>query len=192
VGCYDDRAKLSKSSFHLFAAFVSATPARLLKSHIIVQGPNTIRLPANTRATSAHSIFRCIYDCAHPIRYGKSSHSSPSVSDNTYADISLTDILTPANLNPLFTSHPELIPALFPHLPPDLPMPPSPDVLQRVTNSPQFRAAVQNFDQALRTGLLGGLVRSMGLPEEAGTSVEAFLRAIQDQAGSRQDSMDED
>lgn len=46
--------------------------------------------------------------------------------------MSLTDILTPANLTPLFNSHPELIPALFPHLPPDLPVPPSADALQRI------------------------------------------------------------
>jgi len=96
--------------------------------------------------------------------------------------LSLTDILTPANLNPLFTSHPDLIPALFPHLPPDLPTPPSPEVLQRIINSPQFRASVQNFDQALRTGLLSGIVRSMGLPEQAGLGVEQFLRAVQEQA----------
>ena len=105
-----------------------------------------------------------------------------------HTDISLTDILTPANLNPLFASHPELIPALFPHLPPDLPLPPSPEILQRIANSPQFRAAVRNFDMALRTGLLGGLVGTLGLPEEAGTSVEAFLRAIQDQARGNDDN----
>ncbi|EGN98003.1 hypothetical protein SERLA73DRAFT_182828 [Serpula lacrymans var. lacrymans S7.3] len=98
------------------------------------------------------------------------------------SDLSLSDILTPGNINPLFVSHPELIPALFPHLPPDMPTPPSPEVLQRVINTPQFRAAVRNLDQALRTGLLGGMVRSLGLPEEAGTSVEAFLRAIQHQS----------
>ena len=108
-------------------------------------------------------------------------------------DLSLTDILTPANLNPLFASHPELIPALFPHLPLDLPVPPSAEELQRIVISPQFRAAVRNFDQALHTGLLGGLVRSLGLPEEAGTSLEAFLRAIQDQARSTErDSMSTD
>nr|GAT58772.1 adhesion regulating molecule [Mycena chlorophos] len=97
-------------------------------------------------------------------------------------EYSLTDILTPANLTPLFTSHPELIPTLFPHLPPDLPVPPSPEALQRIINSPQFRAAVSNFDQALRTGLLGGLVRALGLPEEAGLGIEPFLRAVQEQA----------
>ncbi|KAF8158332.1 proteasome complex subunit Rpn13 ubiquitin receptor-domain-containing protein [Crassisporium funariophilum] len=109
------------------------------------------------------------------------------------SDVSLTDILTPANLTPLFNSHPELISALFPHLPPDLPLPPSAEVLQRIVHSPQFRAAVSNFDQALRTGLLGGLVRTLGLPEEAGTGVGPFLRAIQEQADrERNNSMDTD
>ena len=117
--------------------------------------------------------------------------------------MSLRDVLTRENIAPLFTSHPELIPALFPHLPPDLPMPPSPEVLQRVVGSPQFQEAVRSFDQALHTGLLGGLVRGLGLPEEAGTGVEPFLRAIQEQAeregsgsgssnGHSEDSMDTD
>jgi len=54
---------------------------------------------------------------------------------------------------------------------------------------------VINFDRALRTGLLGGLVRQLGLPEEAGTSVEAFLRAIREQAhgsGTEGERMDTD
>ncbi|KAL0581000.1 hypothetical protein V5O48_000994 [Marasmius crinis-equi] len=97
-------------------------------------------------------------------------------------EYSLEDILTPANITPLFSSHPELIPSLFPHLPPDLPTPPSEEALRQIINSPQFRAAVSNFDQALRTGLLGGLVRGLGLPEEAGLGIEPFLKAIQEQA----------
>ncbi|KAK7048255.1 adhesion regulating molecule [Favolaschia claudopus] len=113
-------------------------------------------------------------------------------------EYSLTDILTPANLTPLFNSHPELIPTLFPHLPPDLPTPPSAEALQRIINSPQFRSAVSNFDQALRTGMLGELVRALGLPEEAGTGIEPFLRAVQAQAdkdrssGGSEDRMDTD
>ncbi|KAF9527554.1 proteasome complex subunit Rpn13 ubiquitin receptor-domain-containing protein [Crepidotus variabilis] len=103
-------------------------------------------------------------------------------------DLSLTDILTPGNLLPLFTQHPELVPSLFPHLPPDLPVPPSADALQRIIHSPQFRSAVSNFDQALRTGMLGGLVRTLGLPEEAGTGIGPFLRAIQEQADREQDN----
>lgn len=96
--------------------------------------------------------------------------------------VSLRDVLTPENLNPLFTNHPELIPALFPHLPSDLPTPPSAEALKQIISSPQFQSAVRNFDQALHTGLLGGLVRGLGLPEEAGTGVEPFLRAVQEQA----------
>lgn len=97
-------------------------------------------------------------------------------------EISLTDVLTPANLRPLFASHPELAQSLFPHLPPDLPHPPTAETLERVVSSPQFRAAVHNLDMALRTGLLGDLVRTLGLPAEAGTGVEPFLRALQEQA----------
>ncbi|KAA1469834.1 adhesion regulating molecule [Dentipellis sp. KUC8613] len=97
-------------------------------------------------------------------------------------ELSLTDILTPAVLTPLFTSHPDLIPSLFPQLPPDLPNPPSAEVLSDIIASPQFRSAVVTFDRALRTGMLAGLVRQLGLPEEAGTGAEAFLRAIAEQA----------
>ena len=111
--------------------------------------------------------------------------------DPNILEYSLTDILTPANVTPLFTSHPELVPTLFPHLPPDLPNPPNAETVTQIIASPQFRSAVSNLDQALRVGLLGGFVRSLGLPEEAGTSVEAFLRAIQDQADS-DDSMQTD
>ncbi|EMD39835.1 hypothetical protein CERSUDRAFT_112101 [Gelatoporia subvermispora B] len=110
-------------------------------------------------------------------------------------EILLGDVLTPANLSALFATHPEVISAIFPHLPPDLPTPPSQETLEQIIASPQFRAAVRNFDQALRTGLLGPVVRGLGLPEEAGTGVEAFLRAIQDQArreGEGGDRMDTD
>jgi 26S proteasome regulatory subunit N13 len=111
--------------------------------------------------------------------------------DPNASEYSLTDILTPANITPLFTSHPELVPTLFPHLPSDLPNPPNAETVTQIIASPQFRSAVSNLDQALRTGLLGGFVRSLGLPEEAGTSVESFLKAIQDQAAS-EDSMQTD
>ncbi|KAJ7254350.1 proteasome complex subunit Rpn13 ubiquitin receptor-domain-containing protein [Mycena haematopus] len=75
---------------------------------------------------------------------------------------------------------------------------PSAEALQRIINSPQFRSAVSSFDQALRTGMLGGLVRALGLPEEAGTGIEPFLRAVQEQAdrdsshGGAEDRMDTD
>lgn len=114
------------------------------------------------------------------------------------SDVALSDILTTDNLFPLFRSHPELVPTIFPSLPSDLPVPLSAEVLERVISSPQFQSAVRSFDQALRTGLLGGLVRGLGLPDEAGTGILPFLRAIQDQAsqsgsdGAHRDSMDTD
>lgn len=56
---------------------------------------------------------------------------------------------------------------------------------------------MRSLDQALATGLLGGLVRGLGLPDEAGTGVIAFLNAIKDQAerrasGSGDDTMETD
>ncbi|CAK5284279.1 unnamed protein product [Mycena citricolor] len=69
-------------------------------------------------------------------------------------DMSLSDILTPANLTPLFTSHPELIPTLFPHLPPDLPTPPSAEALQRIINSPN---SVRLFQASTKLYKLGSL-----------------------------------
>lgn len=96
-------------------------------------------------------------------------------------ELLLSDILTPANLAPIFSS-PDLVHSIFPHLPADLPVPPSTEALQSIIDSPQFHAAVRSLDQALSTGLLGGLVRGLGLPEEAGTGVGPFLEAIKEQA----------
>ncbi|KAG8214880.1 adhesion regulating molecule [Butyriboletus roseoflavus] len=133
-----------------------------------------------------------------------------SAAPNPDDEISLTDILTPSNLLPLFTTHPELLSSLFPHLPPDLlpsgnaPLTPHQtaqltESLQRTINSPPFRAAVAQLDRALRTGALGGFVRSLGLPENAGAGVDAFLRAIGEQArregqggSGQEDRMEED
>jgi hypothetical protein len=126
-----------------------------------------------------------------PRQVRKAQKRSLQFTDPGAPEYSLTDILTPANVIPLFTSHPELVPTLFPHLPSDLPNPPNAETVSQIIGSPQFRSAVSNLDQALRTGLLGGFVRSLGLPEEAGTSVQAFLRAIQDQVAS-EDSMQTD
>ena len=45
-----------------------------------------------------------------------------------------------------------------------------------------------NLDQALRTGMLGDLVRTLGLPEEAGAGIGPFLRAIMEQAERQRNS----
>jgi len=47
-------------------------------------------------------------------------------------DISLTDVLSSNNIAPLLTSRSEIVSTLLPHLPPDLPVPPSAEALQRV------------------------------------------------------------
>lgn len=47
---------------------------------------------------------------------------------------------------------------------------------------------MRSFDAALASGGLGGLVRALGLPEEAGTGWEAFLNAIAEQARRQQES----
>ncbi|KDR82733.1 hypothetical protein GALMADRAFT_238237 [Galerina marginata CBS 339.88] len=160
-------------------------------------GPEASTSTAATQPSASSSTAQSGFE-ATPEQLATLSQMLTSISSRPGAgqsvpEVSLTDILTPANLAPVFNNHPELIPALFPHLPPDLPVPPSAEVLQRIIHSPQFRAAVSNFDQALRTGLLGGLVRTLGLPEEAGTGVGPFLRAIQEQADrERNNSMDTD
>ncbi|KAF8526090.1 adhesion regulating molecule [Gautieria morchelliformis] len=114
----------------------------------------------------------------------------PGASGPHAPELLLSDILTPANLAPLFES-PELVHSIFPHLPADLPIPPSSEALQNIIDSPQFHAAVRSLDQALSTGLLGGLVRGLGLPEAAGTGVGPFLEAIKEQA-QRHGSSDQD
>jgi len=111
------------------------------------------------------------------------------------SSFSLSDILTPSMLQPVFSS-PELVRTLLPHLPADLPADPSPAVIRQIVESSQFQTAIRQLQYALDTGLLGELVAQMGLPREAGTSVEAFLRAIGEQArrgsGSGGDTMETD
>lgn len=112
-------------------------------------------------------------------------------------ELSLNDLLTAANLKPLF-NNPAILEAVFPHLPPDLPVdaPQSEETLRRIVESPQFRASVRSLDQALSTGLLAGFVRGLGLPEEAGLGVGPFLTAIIEQAkekvGDERDAMETD
>ncbi|EJD41309.1 adhesion regulating molecule [Auricularia subglabra TFB-10046 SS5] len=93
--------------------------------------------------------------------------------------LSLADVLTPANLAPVFADA-SLAQSLFPHLP--RPVPHTPEALQQVVSSAQFQSAVRELDRALRTGLLADLVRGLGLPASAGESAEAFINAIAEQS----------
>ncbi|KAG8904455.1 hypothetical protein FRB99_001715 [Tulasnella sp. 403] len=99
----------------------------------------------------------------------------------TEPDLSLSDVLTPTNLQPLL-DNPTLLSAVFPSLPSDLPVKPSPETIRKIVESPPFQASVRQLDQALATGLLQELMVNLGLPPEAGTGVGPFLKAISDQA----------
>ncbi|KIO32974.1 hypothetical protein M407DRAFT_241210 [Tulasnella calospora MUT 4182] len=96
-------------------------------------------------------------------------------------ELTLTDILTPQTLQPLF-ENPDLLKAVFPTLPTDLPVPPSAATVKKIVESPPFQASVRQLDQALATGMLQGLMTGLGLPAEAGSGVAAFLKAISEQA----------
>lgn len=96
-------------------------------------------------------------------------------------DARLTDVLSPANISSLISSKPDLIPSLTPLLPPglDLPDNPSAQDLIPVLSAPQFTDAIASLDNALRSGgLPGSMMRELGLPESAGTSVRSFLEAL--------------
>jgi len=104
-------------------------------------------------------------------------------------DINLADVLTPSEIAPLL-NNPEIASALFPHLPANIER--SPEELAAVVQSPQFAQALQSLSFALQSGQLGPLLSQLDLDPSAGSGVEAFLRAIQEQAGRRQrDNEDE-
>lgn len=100
--------------------------------------------------------------------------------------LALSDMLSPSNLAPLFEpSNSTLLSALQDYLPPDIPSDPdstTEDTLRRVIQSGPFQSTVRQLDRAFNTGLLSRLMPGFGLPEEAGLSVEAFLKAIHDKA----------
>jgi 26S proteasome regulatory subunit N13 len=104
--------------------------------------------------------------------------------------VALSDILAPASLAPLFEpANSGVLASLQDYLPSDLPTDSSStpeETLRRVIQSGPFQSAVKQLDRAFATGLLGQLMPGFGLPEEAGLSVEAFLRAIHDKAEREQ------
>lgn len=88
-----------------------------------------------------------------------------------------------------------MVESLAPFLPTDLLSSSSPvadmprqEMLSRIVASAPFRTSVRSLDQALSTGLLGGLVANLGMPVEAGLGVHPFLDAIKVQATQRSET----
>jgi len=114
--------------------------------------------------------------------------SGASSSSSGMPDFVLSDILTPSSLAPLFNSaSASTLRAIFPTLPTDMPIPPSPEALRQVVESSPFQSQVRALDRALQTGLLGSLVVGLGLPEEAGLGIRPFLDAVKAQAKATKD-----
>ncbi|WWC92986.1 uncharacterized protein L201_007950 [Kwoniella dendrophila CBS 6074] len=96
-------------------------------------------------------------------------------------DARLTDVLSPIQMSTLLTTHPDLIPTIVPLLPSGLVLPSDPTAqdLLPILSAPQFTDAIASLDNALRSGgLPGGMMRELGLPENAGQSVKGFLEGL--------------
>ncbi|CUA75181.1 hypothetical protein RSOLAG22IIIB_01829 [Rhizoctonia solani] len=112
-------------------------------------------------------------------------------------DVALSDILIPSTLAPLLQD-PEVVGSLTQFLPPELlssshaASVSMQELVKQTVSSAPFRASVRSLDQALSTGLLGGLVTSLGMPVEAGLGIHPFLEAIKVQAKSQDETMGDD
>ncbi|CAO3631372.1 unnamed protein product [Cunninghamella echinulata] len=62
----------------------------------------------------------------------------------------------------------------------------SPYEVRQVIKSPQFQQSLRSLSTALQSGQLGPLISQFGLDPSAGNGVEAFLKAIEDQARKKE------
>lgn len=91
----------------------------------------------------------------------------------------LSQIINPDTVLPLLSS-PQVQERLLPLLPEGHR---TPEELAQLIRSPQFQQSLQHFGSALQSGQLGEFMRHLGLdPHGSPSSVEGFLRAIQEQA----------
>lgn len=114
-------------------------------------------------------------------------------------DARLTDVLSPFNISALLSSDPALISTITPLLPPGVSLPENPTAedITPILSAPQFTDAIASLDNALRSGgLPGGMMRELGLPESAGSSVKDFLDGLvalgNKKAEGQDDKMEED
>eukprot|EP01137_Pigoraptor_chileana_P034031 Opistho-2@25946 len=101
------------------------------------------------------------------------------------SDVDLSAVLTPEAIVPLL-ANPEARERLLRHIPDNLPR--SPEELRNLLHSPQFTQALHSFNAALQSGQLAPMMSQFGV-DNAPPGVEAFLRALQQQAsrGDRQE-----
>ncbi|KAJ1836733.1 hypothetical protein LPJ63_000053 [Coemansia sp. RSA 2711] len=102
--------------------------------------------------------------------------------------VHLADVLTPENLRAVLEDE-RLRHALFPTLPDEIPR--SQRALGQIIRSAQFQQALNSLSYVLESGQMAALVTQLGLDAEAGTSVAAFLQAIQEQLKREQDEDEE-
>ncbi|KAJ2715675.1 hypothetical protein H4R19_001070 [Coemansia spiralis] len=103
--------------------------------------------------------------------------------------IQLSDVLTPGNLQAVLND-PQLRSSLFPTLPDDIPH--TQQALNEVIRSPQFQQALDSLSYVLESGQMAPLVAQLGLEPSAGTSVHAFLAAIEKQLHKESDTDNDD
>ncbi|KAI9315857.1 hypothetical protein BX666DRAFT_260702 [Dichotomocladium elegans] len=115
--------------------------------------------------------------------------------DHHRVSLSLNDVLTTEALTPVLHDS-DICRSLFPYLPEESER--SPAEVRHVVRSPQFQQALASLSFALESGELGPLLTQLGLPASAGSNVEAFLRAIEEQTKrisqnrNNEDVMEED
>ncbi|CAG8697938.1 6056_t:CDS:2, partial [Acaulospora colombiana] len=141
------------------------------KIYILISVDYSLPIPSTTPASEPQPI------AATTSEAGSGARSEHTVTPEQLGN--LRDILSGIQMS-----------ALFPHLPPNINR--TPEELREVIQSPQFAQALQSLSIALQSGQLGPLLTQLGLDPSAGNGVEAFLRAIQEQASRRQEHHEED
>ncbi|CAO3594487.1 unnamed protein product [Absidia cylindrospora] len=112
--------------------------------------------------------------------------------EQSSSTLQLGDVLTTQTLTALL-SDPQVCDGLYSCLPDNTEQ--TPTEVQQVAQSPQFQQALHSLSTALQSGQLGPLLTQLGLDPSAGNGVEAFLKAIEDQARRKDedtDAMDQD
>lgn len=153
----------------------SAAGAASLEPAATPSAPSTGAAASSSSLSTQEEMARLLVQWAQS---GGISSPSGAAADDAAR---LTDVLSPANITALVRSDPSIGARLKPLLPPALGLSENPTAedLIPVLTAPQITDAVASLDNALRSGgLPGGMMRDLGLPEGAGTSVKAFLDAL--------------